>query len=147
MRSWTRLNSAKMDLVTDVTLFRTFNSNKNNFVNMRSFIAICYTIMKYRTTKFANFYEESGKCVRDAWFVPLLSLRCRKNGTFGSHIFMSLQQILMKLWVHPWGLGLLITWSGADPENSERWGWVPHPPLHFSGDAAHSIVGVFVMQS
>ena len=35
----------------------------------------------------------------------------------------------------------------ADPENSERGGRVPHPPLHFSGDAAYSIVGGFVMQS
>ena len=35
---------------------------------------------------------------------------------------------------------------GADPENSERGSQVPHPPLYFSGDAANSIVGIFVMQ-
>ena len=46
--------------------------------------------------------------------------------------------------------------SGADPENSERGGRVPHPPppppppvwkLNFSGHAAYIIVGVFVMQN
>ena len=41
--------------------------------------------------------------------------------------------------------------AGADPENSERGGRVSPPPperkLQFSGHAAYSIVGVFVMQS
>ena len=40
-------------------------------------------------------------------------------------------------------------WSGADPENSERESRVPHPPptQRMRGDAAYSIVGVFVMHS
>ena len=45
--------------------------------------------------------------------------------------------------------------SGADPENSERGGPVPHPTLpppppplnEHLGHTAYSIVGVFVMQS
>ena len=52
-----------------------------------------------------------------------------------------------------------VEFSGADPENTERGGGVSHRPepphptphherkLQFSGHAAYSIVGVFVMQS
>ena len=45
--------------------------------------------------------------------------------------------------------------AGADPENSEKGGRVPHPPTpppqkmktSLSGHAAYSFVGVFVMQT
>ena len=42
-----------------------------------------------------------------------------------------------------------LTWSGGDPEISERGGRVSHPQwkLYFSGRAAYSIVSVVVMQS